>query len=87
MRQKMKKFGYDLTYQDFEQVLTDYMDAKKARKVFAKEIGVLAKFDGQSFQFFKPDGEPLSHKSIHELIQSNIKAQIAFYNFAMTNWH
>lgn len=83
----MSNSRYELSFDDFEQVLNDYMDEGKARKIFAREIGVIVRLLNREFKFYEPDGVLLSHKVVHEKIQSDKKLQRAFYNFAMTNWH
>lgn len=83
----MSNSGYELSFDDFEQVLNDYMDEIKARKIFARDIGIIVKLLNREFKFYEPDGGLLSHQKVHKKIQSNKEVQRAFYNFAMTNWH
>ena len=82
----MSSSGYELSYEDFEQVLNDYMDESKARKVFARDIGLIVKLLNREFKFYSPEGALISHQAVHNIIQLDEKVQKSFYNFAMTNW-
>ena len=77
---------YAITYDDFEQVINDYMNLPKAQKLLGKPLGMIVNESGSTITFWSTDGKQIARENIHEMVQTNSKLQREFYNFAMSNW-
>ncbi len=77
---------YAITYDDFEQVINDYMNVSKAQKLLGKPLGVIVNDSNSTITFWSTDGKQITRENIHEMVQTNSKLQRDIYNFAMSNW-
>lgn len=77
---------YAITYDDFEQVVNDYMNVSKAQKLLGKPLGMIVNEMGGAITFWSTDGKQITRESIHEMVQTDPSLQREIYNFAMSNW-
>lgn len=77
---------WDLTFDDFEQVLKDYMNLTKVREMIGKPLGIIVNESSGKFTFWAKDGKQISPFMVHELIQTDAKLQRNLYGFAMSHW-
>lgn len=78
--------GEWITFEDFEQVLRDYMSERDARDLFGRSLGITINSVDGALMFWRQDGTPVDRRLVHELIQAEPAMRQKMYRYAMSNW-
>ena len=75
-----------ITFEDFDQVIRDYMSERDARDLFGRNLGITVNTVDGSLMFWRQDGTLVDRRVIHELIQAEPTMRQKVYRYAMSHW-